>query len=305
VPLLVSRNLSVRVIDTFWFGNKLPELPEIEVLALDVREIERRHLRDVTDVIHLSGIANDPTGDLDPATTWHHGALATHRLLEACAAVSTISTFIYASSGSVYGISSAPQVSEETPLFPISEYNRVKMVCERVVQSFGHLWRSVVLRPATVCGYSPRMRLDLTVNLLTYQALANAEITVLGGQQHRPNVHIEDLCEAYAFFLDSSSPTGTFNVGFENLTVLETAKMISAFVPAAIKVTDSVDHRSYRLDSRKLLSTGYKPKKGVTNAIQELVRAHAEGRLDTSINAYNLEVMKRVLPFQQSHTSES
>src|SRR4029079_4613523 len=140
---------------------------------------------------------------------------------------------IFASSGSVYGVSAEPRVSEDVELRPISEYNKTKMVAERVILSYSDALVPTIIRPATVCGPSPRMRLDLTVNLLTMQALTNGAMTVLGGSQIRPNIHTAELCDVYLFARERRL-AGVFNAGFENLSVLEIAERVASRVAAEV-----------------------------------------------------------------------
>ena len=204
-----------------------------------------------------------------------------------------VSRIIYASSGSVYGIKDEAQVTEDLSLVPISEYNKTKMCAERVVLSYCDVMTTQIVRPATVCGYSPRMRLDVAVNLLTMQALTNAKITVLGGAQVRPNIHIEDITDLYIYLLNDASITGIFNAGFENLSILEIANMVTEVTPAEIEIKQSNDPRSYRLNSDKLLATGFKPKFCVRDAILEVSRKFRDGSLIDHDKYYNLRWMEK------------
>jgi nucleoside-diphosphate-sugar epimerase len=166
------------------------------------------------------------------------------------------------------------------------------MVAERVVMSYSDVMTTTIVRPATVCGYSPRMRLDLTVNLLTMQALTKGVITVLGGEQTRPNIHIDDLVDLYLFAFETRL-AGVYNAGFENLKVREIAERISAVVPAEITVLPSNDPRSYSVCSDRLLSTGFAPKRDVATAIRDVVAAYRDGRLTDEPSAYNVNWMKQ------------
>jgi nucleoside-diphosphate-sugar epimerase len=244
-------------------------------------------------IIHLASVANDPCGDLDPKLTWEISALATMQLADK-AKRQGVKQFIYASSGSVYGVKEEERVTEELTLKPISEYNKTKMVAERVLLSYSNDFIVQIVRPATVCGYSPRMRLDVSVNMLAMQALVNRVITVFGGAQIRPNIHIDDITDLYLFLLDKgASVQGVFNAGFENLSILDIAKMVTARVPAEIRVTASNDPRSYRVNSDKLLATGFRPKKTVDDAIAEIIEKHRQGGLRDEDQYYNLRWMKR------------
>ncbi len=163
----------------------------------------------------------------------------------------------------VYGVKEEAQVTEELDLKPISEYNKTKMVSERVMLSYADNMTVQIVRPATVCGYSPRMRLDVSVNLLTMQALTKGKITVFGGNQVRPNIHIDDITNVYLHFIDHPKVTGIYNAGFENISILDIAKRVAKHLPTEIIVTESNDPRSYRVNSDKLLATGFGADTGV------------------------------------------
>jgi nucleoside-diphosphate-sugar epimerase len=282
---------SVTVLDTQWFGNHLPASPRLTVCAMDVRKIDGVDLSAFDTIFHLANIANDPSADLNPYSSWEVNVLAGMRLVDR-AARHGVKQFIFASSSSVYGLKSEPRVTEDLELFPLSEYNKTKMVAERVVLSYADVMTTTIVRPATVCGYSPRMRLDLTVNLLTMQALTKGVITVLGGEQTRPNIHIDDLVDLYLFAADRRL-AGLYNAGFENLKVREIAERITAAAPAEIRVLPSNDPRSYSVCSDRLLATGFRPKKDVATAIRELVAAYREGRIKDEPAAYNVNWMKQ------------
>ncbi|MEW5864881.1 MAG: SDR family oxidoreductase [Pseudomonadota bacterium] len=292
VPKLLARGHEVVAFDTMWFGNYLQPHPNLRVLAGDVRDADAIRLDGVDAVIHLASIANDPCGDLDPKLTWEVSALATMRLADK-AVRAGVRRFIYASSGSVYGVKDEPEVTEDLELRPISEYNKTKMVAERVLLSYANDMVVQILRPATVCGYSPRMRLDVSVNMLTMQALAKRRITVFGGAQTRPNIHIDDVTDAYLFFLDHPEHAGVYNAGFENLSIMDIAKRVASHVEAEITVTESNDPRSYRVNSDKLLATGFRPKKTVNDAIREIVAKYRSGELRDEDRYYNLRWMQR------------
>lgn len=292
IPKLLRRGHSVRAFDIMWFGNELLPHPELEIIKGDVRHSAQIRLDGIEAIIHLSSVANDPCGDLDPKLTWEISCLATMQLAD-LAKRNEIKRFIYASSGSVYGVKEEAQVTEDLELLPISEYNKTKMCAERILLSYKDDMVVQVVRPATVCGYSPRMRLDVSVNMLTMQALRNGKITVFGGDQTRPNIHIDDITDVYAFLLDHPEHTGVFNAGFENITILEIAKMVTRHVPAEIVVTPSNDPRSYRVNSDRLLSTGFKPKRTVEDAIKEIVGIYRLGALSDEERWYNLKWMQK------------
>jgi nucleoside-diphosphate-sugar epimerase len=294
VPKLLARGYRIVVLDTMWFGNYLSPHQNLTVLQGDVRDIESISLEGFEGIIHLSSIANDPCGDLNPKLTWEVSALATMQLADK-AKRSGVKRFIYASSGSVYGVKDEPQVTEDLELKPISEYNKTKMVSERVLLSYANDMCVQIVRPATVCGYSPRMRLDVSVNMLTMQALSKGKITVFGGLQTRPNIHIDDITDVYIHLIDHPEATGIFNAGLENISILDIAKLVTKHVPVDIEVSESNDPRSYRVNSDKLLATGFSPKKKVEDAIKEIIAKVRSGELKDEERFYNLKWMQRTV----------
>jgi nucleoside-diphosphate-sugar epimerase len=295
VPKLLARDYRVTVIDSMWFGNFLGNHDRLRVVKGDVRDIDWALLKDVDVIIHLASVANDPCGDLDPKLTWEISALATMQLADAAVRCG-VKQFIYASSGSVYGIKEEEKVTEDLTLKPISEYNKTKMVAERVLLSYRDNMLVQIVRPATVCGYSPRMRLDVSVNMLTMQALTKGVITVFGGKQIRPNIHIQDVTDLYLFFIDQGKKVqGVYNAGFENLSILDIAQKIAKRIPAEIRVTESNDPRSYRINSDKLLATGFKPRKTVDDAIAEIITEYRRDTLKDEEHFYNLRWMKKAV----------
>ncbi|MCF6434696.1 SDR family oxidoreductase [Pseudoalteromonas sp. MMG022] len=293
VPKLLDKGYRVIALDTQWFGNFLPEHDNLSVIKGDVRQTADVDLEGVDSIIHLASIANDPCGDLDPKLTWEVSALATMQLADK-AKRQGIKQFIYASSGSVYGVKEEEQVTEDLTLEPISEYNKTKMVAERVLLSYADDMTVQIVRPATVCGLSARMRLDVSVNMLTMQALKNGKITVFGGAQVRPNIHIDDITDLYIYMLENPSKTsGVFNAGFENISIMDIAKMVQEKVECEIEVTPSNDPRCYRINSDKLLATGFIPKKSVAVAIDEIIAAYQQGKLTDEDRYYNLKWMQR------------
>ena len=169
------------------------------------------------------------------------------------------------------------------------------MVAERVLLSYQEFMQIHCIRPATVCGWSPRMRLDVSVNLLTLQALKNSQITVFGGQQTRPNIHIQDMARVYQHFLTNPGlPSGCYNAGFENISILDIAKLVQEQIPAEIIISESNDPRSYRQNSDKLQSTGFEPKYKVSDAIDEVIEKYQSGELDDSDQCYTVKWMKHL-----------
>jgi nucleoside-diphosphate-sugar epimerase len=291
LAVLARTDHHVTVLDTQWFGNHLAAQPRLTMLAMDVRQIDTIDLSPYDTVFHLANIANDPSVDLNPYASWEVNVLATMRLVDR-AARQGVKQFIFASSASVYGLKSEPNVTEDLELVPLSEYNKTKMVAERVILSYQDRLVTTIVRPATVCGPSPRMRLDLTVNLLTMQALTRGAMTVLGGSQVRPNIHIDDLVDVYLFALDRRL-AGVYNAGFENLSVLEIAQRIAARAAAEVQVRPSNDPRSYRVCSDRLLAAGFLPKKNVAIAIDEIVAAYRDGSLRDDPSSHNVTWMKQ------------
>tara|TARA_Y100000296_G_scaffold87162_1_gene130200 strand:- start:22459 stop:23400 length:942 start_codon:yes stop_codon:yes gene_type:complete len=293
VPKLLSKGYSVVAFDTQWFGNFLPQHGNLQVIKGDVRDTDSIPLDGVDAIIHLASIANDPCGDLNPKLTWEVSALATMQLADRAKRVG-IEQFIYASSGSVYGVKAEEQVTEDLTLEPISEYNKTKMVAERVLLSYANDMKVQIVRPATVCGLSPRMRLDVSVNMLTMQALTNKKITVFGGKQVRPNIHMDDITDLYVFMLENPDKTqGVFNAGFENISIAHIAEMVQQKVDCDVVITPSNDPRSYRINSDKLISTGFAPTKNVSTAIDEIVNAYSTGKLKDEERFHNLKWMQK------------
>jgi nucleoside-diphosphate-sugar epimerase len=292
VPKLLRLGHQVIAFDIQWFGNFLEPHPDLAVITGDVRNPQDIDLDRVDAIIHLSSVANDPCGDLDPKLTWEISCLATMQLADR-ARRKGIKRFIYASSGSVYGVKEEPDVTEDLELLPISEYNKTKMCGERIVLSYKDDMVVQIVRPATVCGYSPRMRLDVSVNMLTMQAIKDGRITVFGGEQTRPNIHIDDITDLYIFLLDRPQYNGIFNAGFENISILDIARMVTKHVPADIVVTPSNDPRSYRVNSDRLLATGFRPKKTVEDAIKEMAGLYRQGVLKDDERWHNLKWMQR------------
>ncbi len=290
--LLARTTHDVAVVDTAWFGNHLTPHPRLTVHLRDVRAMDDVDLSPFDAVFHLAGIANDPAADLNPYRSWEVNVLATMRLVDR-AARQGVRQFVFPSSGAVYGVRSEPRITEDLDLMPISDYNKTKMVAERVILSYADRMTTTILRPATVCGMSGRMRLDLTVNLLTMQALTKGRMTVFGGAQVRPNIHIDDLVDLYLFAWERRLD-GIYNAAFENLTVLEIAELIAEHVPSEIVVQgDNADPRSYRLCSDRLCATGFKPKKNVAAAVRELAAAFRDGRLVDRPDCHTVGWMKQ------------
>ena len=219
------------MIDTQGFGNYHKKNKNLIVVKKDVRKLEAKDLVGYKKVIHLANIALE-SSEVAPNLSWEINVLAIRDLAEKSVKAG-VKQYIYASSGSVYGISKKKKVTESTPLKPISVYNKTKMIAERVILSYKNKMQIHCIRPATVSGYSDKMRLDLTVNTLTLQALKNKQITVFGGKQVRPNVNIKDLISVFNFFLVRPKiKSGCFNAGFENMSVMNIAKKVKKIIPS-------------------------------------------------------------------------
>ena len=284
----------VTVVDIMWFGNYLDTHKNLNIIQSDIRDIDAIPMKGIDTIIHLANIANDPTGDLNARLTWEVNALSSKFLIEK-AIENNVKQFIFASSGSVYGIKEESQVTEDLSLVPITDYNKTKMISESVLLSFRDEITLNIVRPATVCGYSPRMRLDLSVSLLTMHALTKGKITVFGGKQIRPNIHINDMVSVYLHLLNlDSKDAGIYNAGFENISILDIANKVCDQIPSEIVVTESDDPRSYRLNSDKLLKTGFRPKWNVENGIEEVIKAYKEGQLEVEDRYYNMKVMMKL-----------
>lgn len=292
---LLDEGHTVTVYDIMWFGNHLADHENLTVLQGDIRDISKVPMGGQDAIIHLANVANDPCAEIDSGLSWEVNVLASMGLVER-AIEHGVGQFIFASSGSVYGVKEEEEVTEELSLVPISDYNKTKMISERVLLSYTDQIAIQIVRPATVCGLSPRMRLDLSVNMLTMQALQNGKITVFGGNQTRPNIHIQDMVSVYLHFLaKGSSLTGIFNAGFENISIMDIAKRAVDVAAAEIVVTESNDPRSYRLSAKKLLATGYAPKYRVADAMTEIAAAYRSEELKDEEVCYNIKTMKKAL----------
>lgn len=293
VPKLLAEGYDVLVVDTQWFGRNLAEHPRLEVLQQDVRQPV--NLDGVRAVVHLAGIANDPCGELDARLTWDVNVLATFALAKA-AAKAGVEHFVFASSASIYGIKDNKPVEETDPFEPVSDYNKTKMVAEQLLAHLRDDMLLTFLRPATVCGVSPRQRLDVIVNLLTLQALEKHEITAHvgkhGGSLMRPHMHIEDVTDLYVWTLKNRI-TGAYNAASANQTIEETAALIASEVnPCSINFTEVADKRSYAVNFDKLTAAGFSPKRSVLTAIRDLAGAYGRDMLRRDPSTVNLKWMR-------------
>ncbi len=284
----------VLVLDTQWFGNTHKNKKNLLVRKVDIRSLSKISFKGYDCIIHLANIANDPSVELNPSLSWEVNVLATKNLIEK-AISDKVKHFIYASSGSVYGVKKEKEVTEDLSLVPISVYNKTKMIAERLILSYENKIKSHIIRPATVCGYSPVMRLDVTVNMFVFQALTKKSITIFGGKQIRPNIHIKDLIRVYKHFINKPYlPSGFYNAGFENMKLIDIAKKISRITSCKIIVKKQIDIRSYRQNSDKLISTGFKQKFSVIDAINEMKNNFDRIKIQASKKCFRVKQMKKL-----------
>jgi nucleoside-diphosphate-sugar epimerase len=298
VPKLLAAGHQVVVYDLMLFGSAgLPQHPKLEVVEGDIRDGVRwaTALKGVDAVIHLACISNDPSFELDAGLSKSINYDCFEPMVAACVRQG-VRRFVYASTSSVYGVSDAPEVTEEHPLVPLTDYNKYKGMCEPILARFqSPAFTTVTIRPATVCGYSPRLRLDLTVNILTNHAINKGVITVLGGSQKRPNIHVDDIAELYVKLLeypDRMIAGETFNAGYQNHTVTDLAQMVKKVVeeeflgrpPITITTSPTNDIRSYHVCSRKIAEKlGWTPQRTVEDAVRDLCRAFKAGKIPNSL----------------------
>lgn len=295
IKKLLKKNYKVISVDTKWFGDYLPKHKNLKNMKKNILDINEKDLKNVDIIIHLASIANDPMSLLDKNLSWEVSCLGTYNLMR-YAKKNNVKKVIYASSSSVYGIKKEKKVSESLLLRPISLYNKAKMITEKVVESFKDNIDYVIIRPATVCGFSPRMRYDVTVNALTLSALINKKIVVNGGSQIRPNIHIDDMVDLYLFLIENKKiKNETFNAGFENLSINKIAKLVAKKTKTKIFKNKNFDPRSYRVDSNKLLKTGFSPKKNISNAIDELIFKFNENNLKIEPNFFSVKWLKKII----------
>jgi len=306
VPKLINKNYNVRVLDSMIFTDKgLDSVKDnCEIITGDIRDEKclENCLKGIDYVIHLAAISNDPCSELNPEITKQVNYESTKKIVK-LSKEKGIERFIYASSSSVYGIKDIPNVTEDVPLEPLTIYSQTKAWSEEFVrESNSKDFVTVNFRPATVCGYSPRMRLDLTVNILTDHAINKGKITVLGGDQKRPNVHIDDVTDCYIQILEAPSEKvagDVFNFGYENHTVMEIANMVRKVVGknVEIEVKETTDRRSYHISSEKIgKKLGIYPKKTIEDAVLDLKTAFNGGLIPNPSNSIykNIERMKEI-----------
>lgn len=309
VPKLLDAGYEVSVLDLYLYGDDFfapyrgnPALREVKG---DLRNPEdvKAAVEGCDAVIHLACISNDPSFDLDPDLGKSINYDCFRPLVKASKAAG-VKRFVYASSSSVYGIKDTPNVTEDLPLEPLTDYSKFKAMCEDVLteeRESGFV--TVIIRPATVCGYAPRLRLDLTVNILTNHAINNGRITVFGGDQLRPNLHVEDMTDLYLMLLEAEDQAvdgKTWNAGYHNLKVREIAEMVRKEVGPEVEivVTPTDDHRSYHVSSEKIArELGFTAKRTVSDAILDLKAAFEAKKVPGSMTDdryYNIKRMQAV-----------
>jgi len=312
VPQLVNEGWDVTVFDTFWYGtDHLPKSPQLRLVQGDVRDTAKvaEALAGQQYVLHLSCISNDASFELDEKLSTSVN-LDSFEPLVIAAKKAGVKRFVFASSSSVYGVSDKPDVTEDHPLVPLTLYNKYKGMCEPLLLKHTDKdFVGVIFRPATVCGYAPRQRLDLSVNILTNHAVNKGKITVFGGDQLRPNLHVQDytdLCKLLLTAPDEKIANQIFNCGFQNMSIMDIAKTVKKVVEALfpekgeipIVVTSSDDPRSYHINSGKIKRVlGFEPKHSIEEAVRGLCKAFREGKLPNSFDDnkyFNVRTMKAI-----------
>lgn len=309
VPKLLNAGYDVVVYDLMMtYDRGLPEHPRLQVLRADIRDRSRfeRAVEGCDAVIHMACISNDPSFELDPALSKAINYDCFEDLVTTSKAQG-VKRFVYVSSSSVYGVSDAPDVTEEHPLVPLTDYNKYKGLCEPILQKHNAPeFTTVIFRPATVCGYSPRMRFDLSVNILTNHAVKRGVITVFGGSQKRPNIHIDDVTDVYRMSLEwpAEKIAGQiFNVGYENHTITQLANFVKQVVedefpekaPISIETTQSDDNRSYHVNSAKITRLlGWKPTRSIEEAVRDICRAFKRGEFSDSLTSDRYSNVKTI-----------
>ena len=298
LPKLLDAGCSVINYDLMLFESRAPvRHPNLLEIKGDLRDTSAfaESLSGVDTVIHLACISNDPSFELDPSLSKSINYDCFEPFVAACKKAG-VKRFIFASTSSVYGVSDAPDVTEEHPLVPLTDYNKYKGLCEPILLKYqSDDFTTVIIRPATVCGYSPRMRFDLSVNILTNHAVNKGVITVFGGSQQRPNIHIEDITDLYVQLLDIPDHKiagEIFNAGYQNHTIADIAQIVKNVVeeempekrPITIETTPSNDLRSYHVSSKKIAKTlGYTPQRSIEDAVRDICKAFRSGKLPNSL----------------------
>jgi len=313
VPKLLRRGHRVRVLDLYLFGDRVlaehADDPRLEEVRGDIRDqaLLRRVSQGCDTVVHLACISNDPSFELNPVLSKSINYDAFEPLV-AIAKQAGVRRFIYASTSSVYGVSESERVTEEHPLVPLTDYNKYKGLCEPILLRYqSPEFTTVIIRPATICGYSPRLRLDLSVNILTNLAVNKRKITIFGGSQKRPNIHIDDITDLYVDLVDLRRELiagQIFNASYQNHTIARLGEMVRTVVtaelpdlaPIDVETTASNDLRSYHVTSEKIERVlGYVPKRTVEDAVRDLCGAFRAGKIPNpleDIRYYNVKAIQ-------------
>ena len=292
VPRLLELDYRITVLDLMLYGEDvLPAHDHLNVINGDIRneKLLKANLAGHDAVIHLACISNDPSFELDPELGKSIN-LDSFRPLVEISRASGVGRFVYASSSSVYGIKKEKDVHEDMSLEPLTDYSRFKADCEQILLEYqSSNFTTVIIRPATVCGYSPRQRLDVVVNILTNLAYHKREITVFGGEQLRPNIHIADMAESYIKVLeaDKEKVAGKiYNVGYENQSVRELAEIVREVIGEDITLiaTPTDDNRSYHISSERIRhELAFEAKRTIREAVKDLHDALNGGKLPNSL----------------------
>ncbi len=303
VPKLLAQQYEVTVFDLMMYGEDvLPQHPSLTTIKGDIRDQKKLQeaLTDQEVVIHLACISNDPSFELNPGLGKSINLDAFAPLVE-LSRDAGVTRFIYASSSSVYGIKQENNVHEDMVLEPLTDYSRFKADCEEILAKYQSPdFTTVTIRPATVCGYSPRQRLDVVVNILTNLAFHKREITVFGGDQFRPNLHIEDMTDLYLLLIELPSEQiagKIFNSGYKNHTVRQLAETVQTVIGEDVKLvtTPTDDNRSYHISSEKIAKElGFVPKYSIQDAVEDLNQAFAQGKLPGSFTDERYFNIKRM-----------
>ena len=313
VPQLLAEGYNVTVYDLMYFGDSfLPkDNPRLKVIPGDIRDVAKltAAMKNQDVVLSLACISNDASFELDESLSTTINLDAFEPMVVA-AKKAGVKRFVYASSSSVYGVSDKPNVTEDHPLVPLTLYNKYKGMCEPLLlKHTDDRFVGVIFRPATVCGYAPRLRLDLSVNILTNHAVTNNKITVFGGAQLRPNLHVQDyadLCKLLLVAPTEKIANQIFNCGYQNMSIMEIAHMVKKVVeqefpqkaPIDIVTTPTDDNRSYHINSDKIKKTlGFAPKHTIEEAVRDLCRAFRDGKIPNSFSDdrfYNVRTLKKL-----------
>jgi nucleoside-diphosphate-sugar epimerase len=312
VPELLKECYHVKVVDTFWYGRDVfgeaNNHSHLERLELNIRDSARlrQALKGVDAVIHLACISNDPSFEMDPALGKSINYDAFAGLLQG-SIDQGVKRFVYASSSSIYGVKEEPDVREDAEPQPLTDYSRFKLDCETDLLSHSKVngMERVIVRPATVCGYAPRLRLDLTVNILTIHALVNHKIKIFGGKQLRPNLNVQDMVRAYLLFLKAPAEKidrEAFNVGFENRSVEDIARLVRDTLgdqTIQLEYTPTNDNRSYHVNSDKIKRVlGFEPRFTIEDAIGSIAEAYRAGKITDPLNNSLYSNIKRMRELQ-------